>query len=112
MDQLEKALTHTVTRNGKTYTFRRPTVKQMILSDVLAAQMRGGMPINSLTHSLGNTEMVALLNTAVTEPKGFDFSELYEDDLGAIYDEVAKWLETFRQNVGAPQARVGSGDGE
>ena len=96
MDQIDRALVCTVTRGGKSYTFRRPTVKQMIQSDVLAAQMRGGMPINSLTHSLGNTEMVALLNTAVTDPQSFDFSELYEEDLSAIHDEVAKWLETFR----------------
>ncbi len=112
MDQLEKSLQCTVEREGKRYTFRRPTVKQMIQVDVLAAQLRGGMPINSLTHSLGNAEMVALLNVAVTEPKSCDFGDLYEEDLSAVYNEVSKWLDTFRPRVADQQVHVGSGDGQ
>ena len=111
MDQLDKALMHTVERGGKSYTFRRPTVRQMIQVDVLAAQLRGGMPINTLTHSIGNAEMVAMLSTAVVEPKGFDFGDLYDEDLGAIYDEVAGWLNTFRPGVAGAETGVGQGNG-
>ena len=99
MDELEKRLTFQVTKNDKTYTFRRPTVRQLIAADVLAAQLRGLVPVHALLYSVGLSDMVAALNTYVIEPKNFDFTELHEDEMGEIYNEVAKWLDTFRKPV-------------
>lgn len=103
MDELERKLTVDVTKNGKTYTFRRPTAKQLMNADVLAAHYRGNVPINALTYSIALSDMVASLNTYVTDPKGFDFSDLYDDEIGEIYEEVANWLNSFRKPVSKPE---------
>lgn len=99
MDELEKKLTLNVTSGDKTYTFRRPNIKQMLQVDVLASQMRGNLPISSLSYGVLYSDMIATLNTYVTEPKNFDFGELYEEEISEIYSEVAKWLNTFRKPV-------------
>ena len=99
MDELEKKLTLTVNHDGKTFTFRRPTVKQLIAADVLSAQMRGGLPINAMSYGYVYSNYAAELNTYVVEPKDFDFSELYDDDIYEIHEEVANWLNTFHKPV-------------
>lgn len=99
MDELEKRLTFSVTKNNRTFTFRRPTAKQLITADVLAAQLRGLVPVQALLYSVSLSDMVASLSTYVTDPKPFDFSGLFEDEIAEIYNEVAKWLDTFRKPV-------------
>lgn len=103
MDQLEQKLTLTVEHNGKSFTFRRPTVKQMIAADVLGAQLRANVPISALAYGYIYSDYVGVLNTYVTDPKGFDFGELYDDDIVAIYEEVANWLSTFHKPVQKPE---------
>ena len=99
MDNLEKGMTLTVTKGDKTFTFKRPNSGKMLAADVLAAQLRGGMPINSLTYGISYSEMIATLGTYIAVPEHFDFGTLYDDELSEIYDEVANWLNTFRKRV-------------
>lgn len=103
MDELDKKLTTTVTSEGKTYTFRRPTTKQMIAADVLAAQIREHTPVVALTYAVGLSDRLAALNTYVTDPKGFDFGDLFDEEVTEIYFEVAKWTNSFRKPV--PEAK-------
>lgn len=99
MDNLEKNLTYTVNKFGKSWTFRRPTARQLVQADVLAAQMRQQLPLSSLLYAGGLSDMVASLNTFVIEPKGFDFGDLYDDQVIEIYNEVSKWMDSFRHKM-------------
>lgn len=103
MDELEKKLTLTLTHEGKTFTFRRPTVKQLIAADVLSAQMRSGMPVNAMSYGYVYSNYAAALNTYVTEPKDFDFTDFYDEDLVEIHEGVANWLNTFRKPIPKPE---------
>lgn len=92
-----KRPTTDVTSNGKTYTFQRPTAKEIVQADVLGAQLRGQAPVHSLAYALGLSDMVAALNTYVVEPKGFDFGNLFDDEITEIYTQMGEWLKTFRK---------------
>lgn len=111
MDELDRNLQHSVSLNGRTYIFRRPTVRQQIAAENLAADLRGNRPVGSVFSVLGLTDMVASLNTFVVDPRGFDFGSMHEEDLVAIYTEVAQWLETFRSPVAGEARDMGDGGG-
>lgn len=100
MDKLEEKLVFTVTHEGKTFKFRRPTVKQLVKADVLAAQLREGVSVNSLVgYGILFSDMIASLNTYVIEPERFDFGDMYDDEVDSIYKEVAQWLNSFHPRV-------------
>ncbi len=107
-DALSAALEHTVEHGGHSYRFRRPAAKQMIAADVLAAGYRGGMPITSLTYSLALSEARASCNAYCVDPRtvandgAFDFGDLDDVALIAVYNEVSRWLESFRVGVEKP----------
>jgi len=108
MDELEKRLTHTVTIGNRSWTLRRPTIRQMVAADVLAAQLRQQIPLTSLTYGVSLSEMIASLNTYVIEPKDFDFGELYDvEEISQIYQELAKWLDSFRGGMEERRPELG-----
>ena len=104
-DALSAAMEKVVEYGGKTYRFRRPTARQMMAADVLAATYRGGMPVTALTYALALSEARSACNSYCVEPRTvsndgeFDFGDLYDEALLKIHEEVSNWLESFRHGV-------------
>lgn len=99
MDELRNNLTYSAEVNGKRFTFKRPTAAQVVKADALAAQLRMNVPVGAMSYGFALSDYIANLNTMVIEPKEFDFGELYPDEIYPLYDEVAKWVESFRKPV-------------
>lgn len=97
-----------------TFTFRRPTFRDWIEFDVLAAQYRRGQ-VEGLTYGMKAAESLATLNTLVVpekdQPKP-DFGAM-EDDLAVwkLFGEVDQWLGSFRPGVGDAAGSAGEGTG-
>ena len=113
-DALSAAQERQFESGGRSFRFRRPAVRQVIAADVLAAQYRGGLPVTALTYGLALSEARAALNTYCVEPRtvpaaqdGFDFGDLDEDALMALYTEVSSWLDSFRARVDSAQGGLG-----
>jgi hypothetical protein len=117
MDALDKALTKKIEFNGKRYTFKKPSAKESIRIDVLAAAYRQSLPIASLSYALGLSNAVATLNVLCIDPKtvevdsdGYDFGDLDPDDLNEIYTMVSEWLSSFRKRVEQEKTDLGQGN--
>lgn len=83
-----------------TFVFKRPTVLEQMNIGVLKNEMLQGQPEQTHdVYSANIAHMTATLTFVLKNfPEWFRINEIYDYEiLDTVYEEYAKWLDTFRQ---------------
>ncbi len=101
-----------ITKDGVTYIFRLPNAIDFVQVDLKARELRGGVS-DGIGVAFSFSQSIALLNQICEQPQGVDFGQLPFHIMNSIYDEVNKWLESFRDSVAGreQEGTVGQGQG-